>query len=96
MMFPVQPKIHSFNGFNLKINRANFCGSYNASIHPQRKYTQDWLLRAASEIIGLDIYDRNSKERIRSIDFPSQIMQVLFLLLSIRILQIFISHILLH
>lgn len=70
MMFPVQPKIHSFNGFNLKINRANFCGSYNASIHPQRKYTQDWLLRAASEIIGLDIYDRNSKRKNSIYRFP--------------------------
>ena len=70
MMFPVQPKFHSSSGFNFKIGRANFCGSYNASIHPQRKCIQDWLLRAASEIIGLDIYDRNSKRNNQAYRFP--------------------------
>ena len=84
MMFPVQPKFHFFDGFNFKNYRANFCGSYNADIHPQRKYTQDWLLRAASETIGLDIYDRNSKRKNTMYRFPVFDNSVIFRSLPYR------------
>lgn len=70
LMFPVQPKIHSFDGFDFSSPRANFCGSYNSNIHANRKVMQDWLFSTVSDLAGLDIFDRNSNRKNLSYRFP--------------------------
>ncbi len=70
LMFPVQPKFHSSNLLNFKNSRANFSGSYNSLIHPERRECQSWLFKAASESMGLDIYDRNSSRKGKNYRYP--------------------------
>lgn len=70
MMFPVQPRFHSFKGFNFKSNRANFTGSYSHHIHGERKRRQDFLLKAASNVLGLTVYDRNSDRKSSNYRYP--------------------------
>lgn len=70
MTFPVHQKFHFFEGFNFKTVKANFCGSYNSSIHKERKESQEMIFSAASKTIGLDIYDRNSRRSNSIYRFP--------------------------
>ncbi|BBB30254.1 CgeB family protein [Neptunomonas japonica] len=70
LMFPVQTCFHSFEGFNFKTNRANFTGSYSNHIHGERRRRQDFLLKAASDVIGLTVYDRNSDRKSSNYRYP--------------------------
>ncbi len=71
MMFAVQPKFHSFTGFNFKHNRANFVGSYSHHVHDERRELQDQLFGSASETgLGLTVFDRNSKRKSENYRYP--------------------------
>lgn len=70
LMFPVQPKFHYFDGFKFKDHRANFVGSYSHHIHDERRRRQDFLLDAASEVLGLTVYDRNSDRKPAHYRYP--------------------------
>lgn len=70
LMFPVQPRYHSFKGFDFKRNRANFTGSYSNHIHGERRRRQDFLLKAASDVLGLTVYDRNSDRKSSNYRYP--------------------------
>lgn len=71
LMFGIQPKFHSFTGFNFKYNQANFVGSYSKHIHPSRREWQNQLFMAASETnLGLSIFDRNSKRKSSNYRYP--------------------------
>lgn len=71
LMFPVQPRYHFFQGFNFKDNCANFIGSYSHHIHDERRRRQDFLLKAASDTLGLRVYDRNSKRSSANYRYPN-------------------------
>ncbi len=71
LMFPVQPKIHSFDSFNFLSPRANFCGSYNSKIHSNRRQMQDWLFRKVVASTRLDIFDRNSSRKSPNYRYPN-------------------------
>lgn len=70
LMFAVQPKNHSFTGFEERINRANFVGSYSRHLHDRRRERQDMLLAAAAETTGLTVYDRNSNRKSSNYRYP--------------------------
>ena len=71
LMFAVQPKFHSFTGFNFKYNRANFVGSYSHHIHSLRREWQNQLFHSASETgLGLTIFDRNSDRKSPNYRYP--------------------------
>jgi len=64
LMFAVQSKLHYFDGFNFKYNRANFVGSYSHHLHARRKMWQDAMFNAASKSeLGLTAFDRNSNRK---------------------------------
>ena len=69
--FPVQPRFHHFQPWEGKKTRANFVGSYSHHIHDERRARQDFLLKAANDVLGLDIYDRNSDRNPDHYRFPS-------------------------
>lgn len=70
LMFAVQPKNHNFTGFDERLNRANFVGSYSRHLHDRRRERQDMLLAAAVETIGLTVYDRNSDRKSNNYRYP--------------------------
>ena len=71
MMFAVQPKFHSFMGFNFKHNRANFVGSYSHHVHDIRREWQNQLFEATSSTgLGLTAFDRNSKRKSGNYRYP--------------------------
>lgn len=71
LMFPVQPAIHCFTGFNFKHYRANFVGSYSHHVHDRRRCWQDLMFAAASEAgLGLTVVDRNSDRKSPNYRFP--------------------------
>lgn len=69
LMFPIQPAIHNFSGFNFKYNRANFVGSYSQHIHNRRREWQDAMFRAASDL-GVTVFDRNSNRKHKNYRYP--------------------------
>lgn len=74
--FAVNPRLHSFTGFNFKYQRANFTGSYSSHIHPQRRERQQALFTAASESgLGLTIIDRNSGRKNKVYRYPTLPLQ---------------------
>lgn len=71
MMFAVQPKLHSFTGFNFKYRRANFVGSYSHHIHDVRRQWQKMLFHSAMESgLGLTAFDRNSNRKSGNYRYP--------------------------
>lgn len=71
LMFSVQPKLHSFTGFNFKYNSANFVGSYSHHVHDRRRKLQDMMFLAASKIdYNITVFDRNSKRRSKNYRYP--------------------------
>lgn len=70
LMFAVQPNNHNFTGFEERFNRANFVGSYSRHLHDLRRERQDMLLSAASETLGLTVYDRNSDRKSGNYRYP--------------------------
>lgn len=72
LMFPVQPSIHNFTGFNFKHHRANFVGSYGHHVHDRRRHWQDLMFNAASRTgLGLTAIDRNSDRKSGNYRYPS-------------------------
>ena len=72
LMFAVQPKFHSFDGFHFKHHRANFVGSYSHHIHDRRRMWQDAMFQTASKTgLGLTIFDRNSGRKSSNYRYPA-------------------------
>lgn len=70
-MFPVQPRIHNFQGFNFKHLEANFVGSYSHHIHDKRRERQDMLFNAALKAkLPVTIFDRNSDRKSDNYRYP--------------------------
>jgi hypothetical protein len=71
LTFPVQHKLHKFEGFQFQSNSANFTGSYSRHIHDRRREWQDLLFGACHEAgVPLTIYDRNSGRRDLRYRYP--------------------------
>lgn len=70
LMFSVQPAFHYFRGFDFKYRRANFVGSYGSHVHQQRRARQHMLFGAASQFMGLTVFDRNSMRKAHHYRFP--------------------------
>lgn len=68
--FAVQPRFHHFTGFNFQKMRACFVGSYSHHIHEERRERQNFLLQAANDVLGVDIYNRNSNRKAAHYRFP--------------------------
>ena len=72
LMFAVQPKFHSFTGFNFKYHKANFVGSYSHHIHDVRRQWQNSLFSTAlTSGLGLDVFDRNSDRKSQNYRYPN-------------------------
>lgn len=72
LMFAVQPKFHSFTGFNFKYHKANFVGSYSHHIHDVRRQWQNSLFSTAlNSGLGLDVFDRNSNRKSQNYHYPN-------------------------
>lgn len=72
MPFPVEPSFHNFSGFDFKIQRANFVGSYNWHIHDRRRAWQDLMFQACTSVgLQIDVYDRNSNRRSPNYRYPA-------------------------
>lgn len=70
-MFPIQPRIHNFQGFNFKYLEANFVGSYSHHIHDNRRERQDMLFSAALKAkLPVTIFDRNSNRKSDNYRYP--------------------------
>ncbi|OSI09499.1 CgeB family protein [Neisseria canis] len=70
-MFPVQPRIHNYQGFNFKYMAANFIGSYSKHIHNKRRERQELLFRAAAKAgLPVTIFDRNSDRKSDNYRYP--------------------------
>jgi spore maturation protein CgeB len=73
LLFAVQPALHHPQVNLPSIPRANFVGSYNRHIHPGRREQQLQLFEAASETLGLTIFDRNSTRRSEDYRYPAHL-----------------------
>lgn len=72
LMFPVQPAMHSFTGFNFRHRRANFVGSYGQHVHDGRRQWQDAVFGAAlASGLGLTVFDRNSGRKAGHYRYPA-------------------------
>jgi len=71
LMFAVQPRIHSFSGFDFRYQKANFVGSYSRHIHPARRRWQDLFFETLCEAkMDLDAYNRNSDRNPEIYAYP--------------------------
>ncbi len=69
--FPVQPKFHSFSGFDFKHRSASFLGSYSHHIHSARRAWQDMAFVSVLQAgLGLTIFDRNSNRKSSIYRYP--------------------------
>ncbi len=69
--FPVQPKIHSFTGFEFKHRSAAFLGSYSHHVHSERRTWQDMAFASVQQSgLGLTIFDRNSDRKSAIYRYP--------------------------
>ncbi|MGX4801066.1 glycosyltransferase family protein, partial [Pasteurella multocida] len=72
-MFPVQPRIHNYQGFNFKHMAANFIGSYSKHIHDKRRERQELLFRAAFKTgLPVTVFDRNSDRKSGNYRYPTE------------------------
>ncbi|WP_373778632.1 glycosyltransferase [Glaesserella sp.] len=70
-MFPVQPRIHNYQGFQFKHCAANFVGSYSKHVHDQRRARQEMLFRAAQRAgLPVTVFDRNSARKSDNYRYP--------------------------
>lgn len=70
-MFPIQPKIHYFRGFNFKYLAANFLASYNNHIHTKRREWQHMLFESAIKAqLPITVFDRNSDRKSKRYRYP--------------------------
>lgn len=68
-MFPVQPRIHNYQGLNFQKYEANFMGSYN--LHDKRRQRQFMLFNAAKTAkLPINIFDRYSESTIKHYQYP--------------------------
>lgn len=71
-MFPVQPRIHYFKGFEFKHHAANFVGSYSKHIHDIRRERQEMLFEAAKIAkLPITVFDRNSDRKSDNYRYPA-------------------------
>jgi hypothetical protein len=70
LMFAAQPAIH-FPRPVEPVRRASFVGSYDRHVHPRRRAWQDMIFDAA-DVIGLIVYDRNSRRRPDKYRYPAR------------------------
>jgi hypothetical protein len=71
LSFPVQPRVHFFDGFRFRYNRANFVGSYSHHIHERRREWQNMFFDAATRSnLGLTVFDRNSDRKSSNYRYP--------------------------
>lgn len=69
--FPVQPRYHSFTGFEFKHRSAAFLGSYSHHIHSARRAWQDMAFTSALKAgLGLTVFDRNSNRKSAIYRYP--------------------------
>lgn len=72
-MFPIQPRIHHFQGFNFQKNEANFVGSFSKHIHNKRRECQEMLFSSALRAgLPVTIFDRNSNRKSDNYRYPEQ------------------------
>lgn len=72
-MFPIQPRIHHFQGFNFQKNEANFVGSFSKHIHDKRRERQEMLFSSALKAgLPVTIFDRNSDRKSHNYRYPEQ------------------------
>lgn len=72
-MFPIQPRIHYFKGFNFQKNEANFVGSFSKHIHDKRRERQEMLFSSALKAgLPVTIFDRNSDRKSDNYRYPEQ------------------------
>ncbi|MFC3874703.1 CgeB family protein [Neisseria musculi] len=72
-MFPVQPRIHNYQGFNFRQVEANFVGSFSRHIHNKRRERQEMLFSAALKAgLPVTVFDRNSNRKSRNYRYPEQ------------------------
>lgn len=70
-MFPVQPRIHYFKGFDFKKFEANFVGSYSRHDYSLRQSRQDMLFKAAQQVgLPVTVFDRNSNHKSSNYRYP--------------------------
>lgn len=76
-MFPVQPRIHCFKGFDFKKFEANFVGSYSRHEHNRRREYQEMLFSAALKAgLPVTIFDRNSDRKSENYRYPKDKFQL--------------------
>ena len=72
-MFPVQPRIHNYQGFNFRQLEANFVGSFSRHIHGKRRERQEMLFSAALKAgLPVTVFDRNSDRKSSNYRYPGQ------------------------
>lgn len=72
-MFPVQPRIHNYQGFNFQKMEANFVGSFSRHIHDIRRERQEMLFSAALKAgLPVTVFDRNSDRKSDNYRYPVQ------------------------
>lgn len=72
-MFPVQPRLHNYQGFRFKHFEASFVGSYSRHIHDKRRERQEMLFSAALKAgLPVNIFDRNSERKSDNYRYPKQ------------------------
>lgn len=72
-MFPVQPRIHNYQGFDFKHLAADFVGSYSRHIHDKRRERQEMLFSAAYKAgLPVTVFDRNSDRKSANYRYPEQ------------------------
>lgn len=71
LLFAVQPAFHHFSGFDFKLRRTCFVGSYGTHVHDHRRERQRMLFDSACSTLGLTVYDRNSGRRATQYRYPA-------------------------
>lgn len=76
-MFPVQPRIHNYQGFHFQYTAANFVGSFSQHIHDKRRERQLMLFQAALNAnLPVHVFDRNSDRKNTQYRYPAQEFQL--------------------
>jgi len=70
MMMPYQPAFHSFTGFDFKVKRACFTGSYYRRVLSGRRAFLDFIFATTAKAdVPIDVYDRNHDRLSRHFAF---------------------------
>lgn len=76
-MFPIQPRIHNYQGFRFRHMAANFVGSFSQHIHDMRRERQIMLFQAALNAkMPVQIFDRNSDRKNSQYRYPAEQFQL--------------------